>query len=178
MAEQAENTEEEPKSSKKMIMIIAIVVLLLAGGGGAYFLMGGEEPAAEGENAEQAEAKAEEEAEAEAEEGEQQKVLAYYDLEQPLRVNFPKGGRASLIEIRLSFLTEDPKAEELLKKHNPMIVNNLLMAISAAGSEKLASKEGKQELQKIILKEVNKVMDKMTGKERVKEVFFTRFVMQ
>ncbi len=176
MAEEAENPEEQPKSSKKMIMIIAVVVLLLAGGGGASFFMGGEEPAAGGENAE-AEAKAEEEAE-DAEEGEQQKVLAYYELEQPLRVNFPKGGRASLIEIRLSFLTEDPEAEELLKKHNPMIVNNLLMAISAQGSEKLASREGKEELQKIILDEVNKVMEKMTGKERVKEVFFTRFVMQ
>ncbi len=175
MAEE-ENTEEEPKSSKKMIMIIAIVVLLLAGGGGAYFFMGGEEPVAEGENAEQAKATSEEEADAE--EGEQQKVLAYYDLEQPLRVNFPKGSRASLVEIRLSFLTEDPEAEELLKKHNPMIVNNLLMAISAAGSEKLATREGKEELQKIILEEVNKVMEKMTGKERVKEVFFTRFVMQ
>lgn len=175
MAEEAENTEET-KSSKKMIMIIAVVVLLLAGGGGAYFFMGGEEPATEGENAEQAETKAEEETEED--EGEQQKVLVYVDLEQPLRVNFPKGSQASLIEIRLSFLTEDPEAEELLKKHNPMIVNNLLMAISAAGSEKLATKEGKEELQKIILDEVNKVMDKMTGKERVKEVFFTRFVMQ
>jgi len=104
--------------------------------------------------------------------------LIYYDLEQPLRVNFPQGSRFSLIEIRVSFMSEDAKAEELLEKHEPMIMNNLLMAISAAGSDKLATREGKQELQKIILDEVNKVMKKMTGKERVKDVFFTRFVMQ
>ncbi len=175
MAEEPENTEE-PKSSKKMIIIIGVVVLLLAGGGGAYFFMGGDEPVAEGENAEQAQEDAEA-AEEEDEEG-SEKVLIYYDLEQPLRVNFPQGSRFSLIEIRVSFMSEDAKAEELLDKHKPMIVNNLLMAISAAGSDKLATREGKQELQKIILDEVNKVMKKMTGKERVKDVFFTRFVMQ
>ncbi len=175
MAEEPENTEE-PKSSKKMIIIIGVVVLLLAGGGGAYFFMGGDEPVAEGENAKQVQEDAEA-AEEEDEEG-SEKVLIYYDLEQPLRVNFPQGSRFSLIEIRVSFMSEDAKAEELLEKHKPMIVNNLLMAISAAGSDKLATSEGKQELQKIILDEVNKVMKKMTGKERIKDVFFTRFVMQ
>ncbi|WP_198243900.1 flagellar basal body-associated FliL family protein [methane-oxidizing endosymbiont of Gigantopelta aegis] len=175
MAEEPENTEE-PKSSKKMIIIIGVVVLLLAGGGGAYFFMGGDEPVAEGDNAEQAQEDAEA-AEEEDEEG-SEKVLIYYDLEQPLRVNFPQGSRFSLIEIRVSFMSEDAKAEELLEKHKPMIVNNLLMAISAAGSDKLATSEGKQELQKIILDEVNKAMKKMTGKERIKDVFFTRFVMQ
>ncbi len=175
MAEESENTEE-PKSSKKMIIIIGAVVLLLAGGGGVYFFMSGDEPVTEGENAGQAQKEAEA-ADEDEEEG-AEKVLSYYELDQPLRVNFPQGSRFSLIEIRVSFMIEDPEAEELLKKHKPMIVNNLLMAISAAGSDKLATKEGKQELQKIILDDVNKVMKKMTGKERVKNVFFTRFVMQ
>ncbi len=173
MAEEELENGEEKKSSKKLIIIIAAVVLLLAGGGGAYFFMaGGDDPAAEAENAE----KVQEEAEAEEEEGD--KEISFYELEEPLRVPFPKGSSASLIEVRLAFMIDDPDVEELLEKHKPMMINNLLMAISAAGADNLSNKDGKEALRATILDEVNKVMHKMTGKDRVKDVFFTGFVMQ
>ncbi len=174
MAEEELENGEEKKSSKKLIIIIAAVVLLLAGGGGAYFFMaGGDDPAAEAENAEEAQEEAEED-----EEDEGGKEISFYELEEPLRVPFPKGSSASLIEVRLAFMIDDPDVEELLEKHKPMMINNLLMAISAAGADNLRNKDGKEALRATILDEVNKVMHKMTGKDRVKDVFFTGFVMQ
>ena len=173
MAEDNQENVEEQKSSKKLIIIIIVLLLIIAGGGAAFFLMGGDYSADQGEDAERVEPK---------EEGEEieqsSKEIIYYDLEQPLRVNFPKGSGARLIEVKVTFLIDNEDAKDALIKHEPMIVNNLLMAISAAGADKLKQIEGKNELRASILDETGKVMEKMTGKNRVREVFFTTFVMQ
>ena len=173
MAEDNQENVEEQKSSKKLIIIIIVLLLIIAGGGAAFFLMGGDDSADQGEDAERVEPK---------EEGEgieqSSKEIIYYDLEQPLRVNFPKGSGASLIEIKVTFLIDNEDTKDALIKHEPMIVNNLLMIISAAGADKLKQTEGKNELRASMLDETGKVMEKMTGKNRVREVFFTSFVMQ
>ena len=173
MAEDNQENVEEQKSSKKLIIIIVVLLLIIAGGGAAFFLMGGDDSAAQGEDAERVDPK---------EEGEEieqsSKEIIYYDLEQPLRVNFPKGSGASLIEIKVTFLIDNEDTKDALIKHEPMIVNNLLMIISAAGADKLKQTEGKNELRASMLDETGKVMEKMTGKNRVREVFFTSFVMQ
>ncbi len=167
----AENTEveEEKKSSKKMI-IIAVLVLLLGGGGAGYFFMAGDSTEVEGEQTEKPGEQAD------ATESNNEKL--YTALEKPLLVNFPKGSRARLIQVSLTLLVEDEETIEALKKHQPMLRNNLLMIISAKGPDKLASKEGKEELRAEMLEEAGKIMTKMTGKNKVDNVFFTTFVMQ
>lgn len=171
MAENEVEEGEEKKSSKKII-IIGLVVLLLAGtGGGYYFFMGNPEEL-EGEQAEEV---VEEEEEVE-EEGANEEL--YYNMQQPLVVNFPKGSGANLIQVSVSLLVKGEETVEALKKHEPMIRNNLLMAISAKGAKNLKTVEGKEELRDEMLKEISKVMDKMTKKNKVMNVFFTTFVMQ
>ncbi len=169
-----ENNGEEQKSSKKLIIIIVVLVLIIAGGGAAFFMMGNDDPSAQEQNADQIESKKDGGEEAE----ESSNEIIYYNLEQPLRVNFPTGSSASLIEIKVAFLVSNEETIEALKKHEPMIVNNLLMAISAAGADKLKQIEGKNELRALMLDETGKVIKKMTESDGVKEVFFTAFVMQ
>ena len=164
MAENEVEDGEEKKSSKKII-IIAAVVLLLAGGGAGYFFMAGDSASEEGEQTEEL-----------VEEEEKEEV--YYDLEKALVVNFPKGSGASLIQVSVSFLVKGPETIDALKKHEPMIRNNLLMAVSGLGAENLKTQEGKEQLRATMLAEVGKVMEKMTGKNTVDNLFFTTFVMQ
>jgi flagellar protein FliL len=171
MAEEDLETGEEKKSSKLLIIIIVVLLLIIVGGGVAFFLMGTDD-AASTDTEEMVEKVKEEPAE------EISKEIYYYEMEQPLRVNFPKGESASLIEVRIAFLVKDESTQDGLKKHQPMLVNNLLMAISAAGANGLQSKQGKDELRKKMLEETGKVMEKMTGRDRVREIFFTAFVMQ
>ncbi|MFW5443658.1 MAG: flagellar basal body-associated protein FliL [Methylococcaceae bacterium] len=170
MAENESEDGEEKKSSKKII-IIAAVVLLLAGGAGYYF-MAGDSAEADGEQVEEAEEEVEEE------ELESANVEVYYDLQKPLIVNFPKGSGASLIQVSVSLSAKGEDTVEALKKHEPMIRNDLLMAISAKGAKNLTTREGKEELRTEMLKEVGKVMEKMTGKNKITNIFFTTFVMQ
>ncbi len=166
MAEKNQKAEGEKKSSKKLIIIILSVVLVLAGAAGAYFFL----VDVDAEDASEVEeTKREPEVSAE---------VFYYDFSKPLIVNFPAGSRMRLMQVSISLLVDSQEAIEDLKKHDPMIRNNLLMLISAQGSDELNSREGKETLRQAVHAEVSTVLDKMTGKQPVKEVFFTSFVMQ
>jgi flagellar FliL protein len=168
MVENEVENGDEKKSSKKMI-IIGLVILLLAGAGaGYYFFMG---------NSEELDSEVSEEViEEEDEEGASDDI--YYDMKKSLIVNFPKGSGASLIQVSVSLLVKGEETIEALKKHEPMIRNNLLMAISAKGSKNLMTIEGKEALRDEMLKVVGEVMEKMTKKNKVTNIFFTSFVMQ
>ncbi len=177
MAEKA-SIEGEKKSSKKMIIIIAVVVLLLAGGAGGYFFFMQKPADAEHASAEDKDQHAEAGHKEEAKHEEIVEPEVYYDLPSPLLVNFPPGSTAKVIKISLTILTQGEASVAAMKKHEPMIRNNLLMAISSIGAEKAKTLEGKQELRGLMLTEIGKVMEKMAGKNTVKDVYFTDFVMQ
>ena len=164
---------EEKKSSKKLIIIIAIIVLLLGAGTGGYFFFMKNPTDAEQKSGEIKEEKAEATQADEVAEPE-----AYYDLVDPLLVNFPPGASAKLIKVSVSVLLKGESDVEALKKHEPMIRNNLLMVISSLGADKAKTIEGKKELQAVMLKEIGSVMERMTKKNPVKDVYFTEFVMQ
>lgn len=171
----AESKDGEKKSSKKLFLIIGIIVLLLGGGAGGYFFFMNKP--ADTETAEKsAETKPEEEKKDEPEDATQADL--YYELLNPLLVNFPPGSSAKIIKVSVTILAKGETSIEALKKHEPMIRNNLLMAISSMGADKVRTLEGKQELQAIMLSEVGKVMERMTKKNPVKAVYFTEFVTQ
>ncbi len=169
MAENEQGEGEEKKSSK-LIIIIAVVLLLVGGGAGYYFMASGDSESEASEELVE-EPESDEETEAANEE-------FYYDMSQSLIVNFPKGAEASLIQVTVSLLVRGGETVEAVKKHEPMIRNNLLMIISAKGPANLKTREGKEALREAMLEEVGKVMERMTRKNKVKDVFFTTFVMQ
>ncbi len=168
MAENELENGEAKKSSKKIIIIVAVVLLLAGGGAGYYFMAGDQLPDENGEQIEEVEDVEEEGSD----------IELYYDLNKALVVNFPKGSGASLIQVSISLLVKGDETVEALKKHEPMIRNNLLMVISAKGANNLMKREGKEELRSDMLREVGKVMEKMTGNNKVINIFFTTFVMQ
>ena len=102
----------------------------------------------------------------------------FYELPSPLVVDFPAGSSAKVIKIALTILVKGEASIAVLKKNDPMIRNNLLMAISSIGAEKAKTTEGKQELRALMLTEIGKVMEKMAGKNTAKDIYFTEFVMQ
>jgi flagellar protein FliL len=183
MAEKIEPIEGEvKKSSKKLIIIIVILVLLIGGGAGAYFfLMGdsGAETEESTENADKKEEKAEKDSDDEDVDSEGVKLESlYYDMSKPLIVDFPRGSSIRLIQVSVSLMVKGQETLDALKKHDPMIRNNLLMLISSQSGEDLASREGKEKLKEAMKLEVGNVLKKMSGSNRLQEVFFTAFVMQ
>jgi len=171
MAEVEEDTEK--KSSKMMIIIIALVVLLAGGAGAYYFMFMGDETAVE-EGAEEKEV----ESEPEEEEADVDMALTYFEMDKPFVVNFPKSSGVRLLQISIALSVEGVTTVELLKKHEPMIRNNFLMLISGQAPQDLKTVEGKEKLIELMYEEIDKVMKKIGGKNKVQDVFFTSFVMQ
>lgn len=173
----AEITTEEgtqKKSSKTIIIIIALVVLLAGGGGAAYYFMGDDTAVEEGvEGAEQKAVEPEEEVVEGAD-----TTLTYFEMDKPFVVNFPKSSGISLLQVSIAVSVEGVTSVELLKKHEPMIRNNFLMLISGQTPQDLKTVEGKEKLLQLMHEEVDKVMKKIGGKNKVQNVFFTSFVMQ
>lgn len=171
MAEAHQKDGEAKKSSKKMlIIIIAAVVLLVGGGGAAYFFLfkGDAKEAGEGHGEE-----------AEAEESGEHGEPVYFEMEKPpLIVNFGKSSSIRVVQIGLTVELKGEGAAEGMKKHEPMVRNNLLLAISAQGAESLKTREGKEQLRENMKHSLEEIFKKMSIKGHINELFFTNFVMQ
>lgn len=176
MAEQKgkpeEGKETQPKSSKLLlILVIVLFVLVLGLGGVVLYALGiipGYKPTSEAEHVE--EPAVEEQAAPE--------VALFVPLDPPFVVNLPPGGEARLMQIGLTVLTFDPAVGEALKKHAPMLRNNLNLLFGGQEAAKLRTLDGKQDLQAKILEEVRKVAQMQVPKGTVEQVFFTGYVLQ
>lgn len=104
--------------------------------------------------------------------------LHYFDMPKPFIVNFPKKTGINLFQLSIAFLTEGAGTVEILRKHEPMIRNNILMLISGQVPKELKTKAGKEKLQQLILEEVGQALQNVNAKNKVQNVFFTSFVMQ
>jgi len=169
-------SKEGKKSPKKLLIIIAAAMVLIGAGVGGFLYM---KKAPNGSHAEAGkDGHASAEHQEDAAQSEKAEPEVFYDLPSPLVVDFPPGGSAKVIKVSLTVLVKGEASVGVLKKHEPMIRNNLLMAISALGAEKAKTTEGKQELRSLMLTEIGKVLEKMSGKNTAKDVYFTEFVMQ
>ncbi len=169
MAEVEFEPDEEKKSSKKLIIIILAVLVLIGGGGAGYYFFFMNDSAGDGE--EQVEEPEEEEEAGNA-------GVFYFDLEKPFIVQFPKASEAKLLQVSISIQVNDELFIEELKKHEPMIRNNFLMVMADANAGELKTVEGKENLKTGLLEALNKIMDKMSKKNHVEDLFFTALVMQ
>ncbi len=163
---------EEKKSSRKWIILGGLVILLLAGGGaGMYFMglppFGGGEETAEPE-----------EDEAETEKKPSGPKEAHFQQFAPLLVNFPRGSGARLMQVEFSVLTYDEASNEAVRKHAPMIRNNLLLLLGRYKPQDLRTAQGKLALREAIQGEVQKVLDMQSDGAEIEAVFFTKFLME
>jgi flagellar FliL protein len=173
------------KSSKKLILIVAAAVLVLGGGGAAaYFMLGNsDEPVAEeGPPAKDGKAKAKTAKEKGKKDKKDEKPKApaqYVKLDPPFVTNFESKGLVRFLQISVEVMTRDPATAELLKMHDPMIRNDLLLLLSNQQYEVISSREGKEKLRTEALQTVAKVIDLEGGDgKHVEQLFFTSFVMQ
>jgi flagellar FliL protein len=160
-APEAEADAAPPKSRKKLFIIIGAVVLLAVAGGAAWFLM---RPS---------------HAEKEAAEAAKHVEPIYVALDPPFVVNFESGGLVRFLQVTVQVMTEDAATAELLKKHDPVIRNGLLMLFSGQSYATISTKAGKEQLRKSALAEVRRLIVSQRGKgDSVKDLYFTSFVMQ
>jgi flagellar FliL protein len=131
----------------------------------------------EKEGAEKPEAEAEEEDDTVNPDG-SKRVATYFDFEQPFVVNFMDEGQLRYLQITVSVMYMDPKTLEEIKRHSPLIRNNLVMLFSNQSRDVIITREGKEKIRIEAEAEVKKVLLEKAGKPYIKSLYFTSFVMQ
>ena len=170
----AEEEETQPeggaKSKKKLFIIIGVVALLLIVNVVAMIFivqaMKGDEAAAEKEMAAQQPAVP---------------VNAkpnYVSLSPPFVVNFEDQSLVRFLQVTVEVMTRDPAMVAEIEHHMPRIRNSLVLLFSSQNYQTLSTSEGKVQIRKQALKEVQSILQERTGKPVVEEVYFTSFVMQ
>ncbi len=179
MAEEKEKAEggEEPKKSKTLIIIIAVVlVLLLAIGGALFFLMshGGEEEAADGHAPAAAHGKsAEKDKKKGGRHGDDLTMGPVFAVDN-LVVNLMSegGSRYAKFAVALELDAQELAPEMLAKK--ALVTDIVITVVSSKTAEELMNIKGKEAVKNEIMEKVNERLKD----GRVKNVYFTNFVVQ
>jgi flagellar protein FliL len=156
------------KGSKLPLILAIVGAVVIAGGGGAYFALSGKKDETagtkEGADAEHAAPKL---------------PAVYVKFDPPFVVNFEAKGLMRFLQVSIEVLTRDPATADMIKQHDPMLRNDLLMLLGSQTFETISTREGKEELRKEALAAVAKVIEKEGGDAKsVEQLYFTSFVMQ
>ena len=174
------------KTKKPWLMIAVIVlssILVLAAviGGTVYFMSQGtrKAPDAAGKANAADSADAENSAEADSEDKSDKPAPAnYVSLDPPFVVNFEGNSSARFLQINVEVMSRKVEYAEHIKKHMPVIRNNLVLLFGSQTYDKVSTLKGKEELREKALAEVQKILEDETGDTGVEALYFTSFVMQ
>jgi flagellar protein FliL len=177
----AEAAPVEPAPAKKRgsnLIIIIVAALVAAGlaGGAVYFMTGSKHESAEAGE----EGKAAEGAKEKGKEKDKHKLPAMYvKLDPPFVANFEAKGLMRFLQVSVEIMTRDAATAELVKQHDPMIRNDLLMLFGSQTYESISTLEGKDQLRASALATVQKIIQAEGGSSKnVEQLYFTSFVMQ
>lgn len=159
---------------KKLIIIIGAAVLLAVVAVVAVLMMSGDSAEPAPAEAGAAEAAVAADPGAVAAKG----SALYVSMPRPFIFNVPGATKDRLVQIKVQLLVRGSNNEETAKVHIPLIESTLLRTFSTSNAEELITVEGKENLKKKALKEVQEALVGVAGSEVVEEVLFTGFVMQ
>jgi flagellar FliL protein len=167
------------KSGKKKLIIIAGLVLILAGGGFlAYNMFFKKHAPKAGEEGKEGAATHEAAGEApggkgEGKEGKEGKSVGAFMMPiDPFVVNLTDEGRFMKITVQLE--VKDRLNEPTIKDKMPVLRDAVIILLSSKSLEAITGSEGKLQLKDEMLIRANQAL----GKELIKNIYFTEFVVQ
>jgi flagellar FliL protein len=157
-------TQNAPKSNKLGVTLVVLAAAMLAAAGAYWYAA-----------SQVADAKALAAAERIAKKG----PPIYVEFDPPFVVNFEARGAMRFLQVSVKAMTRDPITADLLKQHDPVIRNDLLMLFSGQTQERLITREGKEALRQEALGIVAEIIAREGGTaQNVEQLYFTSFVMQ
>ena len=168
MADDLELSPASGGGSKLKLILLIVGVFLVAVGGtvGGLFAMGLLPPERAAESGE------------EVAEPEVREDAVYVALDPAFTVNFGAETEVRYLQLTLQAMTRDPAVEAEIKRHMPVIRNDLMLLFASQDAARLRTREGKVELQAETLAGIQAILERETGSPGVDAVYFTSFVMQ
>ncbi len=171
MAKKEESKTKQGKSFKKILVLGLVGILVLGGGAGAALYFGG----FLGQQADAAESG---EGKAASESVVSNEPPTYLTLDPPFIVNFGDEAMLGYLQVGVAVMARDQAIIQQVTNNLPHIRNNLIMLFGNQDQKTLKSTEGKENLRRKTLEEIQAILQKEIGKPGVENVFFTSFVMQ
>ena len=171
-AENDEGTQKSGGASMKIVIIAAAISIVLSGAmvGGALVFLGGDD------DQQQAEAEAgDEEEDAETEVSE---PPIYYSMDPKFVVSFRDQRNARFMQFSLEVMARDRDVIEDIKEHSPAVRSNLLLLVDNQDSEKMSTREGKEQLLVEMTDDINRTLDSIGGTSGVEAAYYNSFVIQ
>ncbi|MFN3567845.1 MAG: flagellar basal body-associated protein FliL [Caldimicrobium sp.] len=147
---------------KKLFIFILLGILIIGIAGGGLFLVfskkGGE---------------TEEVKSTKGKKGKKKGEVAYFDLD-PIIVNLldPTGKR--YLQVRMTLEIEDKKAEEEVRKIEPIIKDIILSTLSGKTLEEVIVPEAKDKIKRELLQKLNEGLDK----ELISNIYITQYIVE
>jgi flagellar FliL protein len=167
----SESTSAAPagNGSKLLATFAAALLAAAAAGGGVYWFTAKSN----------ADVVAEEEGKAKTKSGKPKGPAIYVEFDPPFVVNFEARGMTRFLQVTLQVMTRDPLTADLIKQHDPVIRNDLLLLLSSQTYDTISTREGKDALRTQALQVVSDAIEAEGGKgSNVEQLYFTSFVMQ
>ena len=171
MADEEGKVEDAVKGgmNKKMLLLVLLALLVVGGGGAGFFLMSGGEPEEKGKSSD-SHAEAEPDAEHEPDPGFVGPVI---DLE-PFVLNLADRDQLRYLKVAIKLQLDRPQEQTDFADKLPAIRDALLVLLTSKESRSLRTVDGKMLVRDEIGGRVNTIMKK--GK--IRQVFFTEFIIQ
>ena len=167
MAEEQENQTKKESGGSKLLLIVIVVlllVLLIVGGLVAYFLLNEES------NKKQAEPQ---KVETEKKVSTITEIGAIYPLDVFI-VNLLSNDSNRYLKCKIDLELDSPRVQEEISKKLPVIRDLTIGVLSSKTIEEIQTLKGKDKLKREIRKKINEILTK----GEIKNVYFTKFVIQ
>ncbi len=102
----------------------------------------------------------------------------YHEFNPEFVANFSGNSGAQFLMTEITVVTEDEEVISVLDERNPEIRNDLLMLFGKQDGQYVTTPEGRSALRGLTLSTIQNVVQKHHGEPGVKDVFFTKFVVQ
>jgi flagellar FliL protein len=103
-------------------------------------------------------------------------TVSYYQVKPSLIANLASGGRYIRCDVQL--MTDNESFLEALNLHGPAIRHTLLLLLSEQDGANLKIPSGKEALRQKALTTIGSLMKKLSGKNELKALYFTTFLVQ
>ncbi|TWH71463.1 flagellar FliL protein [Azomonas agilis] len=112
-------------------------------------------------------------------EGEQDNKVAYVSLYPPLVGNYNAGEKKlRYYKADISLRVVGNAAAEQIKRHDPLVRNQLVMLFAQQSSDVLETLDGKEQLRREALRQLQQLLTQETGKPLVDDLLFNNLVVQ
>ncbi len=106
-----------------------------------------------------------------------EKKIEYLPLSPKFVVNL-QGGRRSYLRADIQLMVEGSENLEAIKTHIPAIRHSLIMLFSDHTVDQLRSSAQRETLRQKALKQTQKTLEKYASNGKLKDIFFTEFLIQ